>query len=811
MVATILWLLQAAGLAAPADTIGARPPGAADTVRSAPVPAVSTAPDTTRPARIVRQFPAVEVRALLYDLRASHTVHEIPAAALRAYPVDRLADLVALKPGVVTQADELHVRGGRAGETLVSLEGVSLNEPLRHRPMELPLFALRSVELLSGTPETRHAGSLAGVLDLHPVDPGERFEGEWRWQSDAGLDTRFDRVSGRVSVPVAPLGLGAVLAGDAALDNTTLPALRTAGRRRVLGIPFGWRAENRMRGYLKLAPLRVPGRLALQVVANRDVHRPFDPAWTLDGWTGFDDTGLPQFSPDPMPGYVRYRAADHKAVTDDQRLATILSASGTRGGRRGTVTLGWLRTRTTTSVGGQRAIPHEPQNAEFYPDFTGDPFHVIGGDDALYRISGSDVYSLRADAELATRQVAPLRFGLGGAWNRTWLDELDATLFQVKLDSLRRYRASAPGAFAYGQGRWQSGGLVVNAGLRLELYSAGEAAEHQTLPGSARARVSVLPRLGIAYPVSSRDVFSMSYARIDQDPERDLLYDQRVKISNRQPLGNPALRPATMISYEIALKHLLSAGWAIQSAFFYRDVAHQAGARNAPTPGSTTIDPRYTDEDQASAAGFELSALHAAGDARRIEAHYTFMHAWGYESRPEGDPYGPIRAAGIAPFAERPLSWDRRHALLVTGLWQWWGRLTLAWSSSLGSPLPWTPKPRRQQLADLTLVNSRRFGWTQTTNLSLSFSPPYALGLTFGLEARNLFDDRSEAAATVDGFPNPIINTYYDDYGAYRTETGLAGGAYWTAGAGSPRWVPVHDPRLLTPARTLRASIGRRW
>jgi hypothetical protein len=65
----------------------------------------------------------------------------------------------------------------------------------------------------------------------------------------------------------------------------------------------------------------------------------------------------------------------------------------------------------------------------------------------------------------------------------------------------------------------------------------------------------------------------------------------------------------------------------------------------------------------------------------------------------------------------------------------------------------------------------------------------------------------------VDGYPNPVVNTLYDDYGAYRTETGLGGGAYWLDGVGGApgSWVPVHDPRLAQPRRTVRASVGASW
>ncbi len=772
--------------------------------------AVSSPDSTASAARIVRQFPAVEVRALLHDLRSSQTVHEIEGASLRAYPVDGLAEVVALQAGVVTQGEELHVRGGRAGETLVTLDGLTLNEPLRHRPMELPLLALRSVELVSGAPESRYAGSLAGILDLHTVDPDRRLSGEWRWQSDGGLDTRYDRLSARVSAPLPILGLGIVAAGDATLDNTWLPALRTPERHRVAGVSVGWRAENRMLGYLKLAPVGSPQGFSLQVLASRKVREPYDPMWSVDGWVGADSNGVIVVLPDPQPGFVRYRAADHLAITDDRQYGTMLSLSTVRGARRATLGLGWLRTRTARTVGGGHQLAGPAGGVAFNRDATGDPFHVIAGDDPLARVSGSDVISVRGDGEQTMGVAGIVKLGAGLEYQDLWLDELDASIPGAPLDFFRTYHAYAPGGFAYAQGRWQSGGLVLNGGLRAEYFTAGPQADEQTLLGSTGGTISFSPRVGIAYPLTARDVFSMAYTRAQQQPDRDVLYDQRVAITNRQPLGNADLRPAVMITYEAAVKHLLSPTSALQSSFFYRDLARVAGARSYQVPGGP-VDLRYADEDQASSAGIELSLIHTPDAGRRIEVHYTLMHAWGYESRPEGDPYGPVIDIRTSPIGEQPLSWDRRHSIMVAGAWEWRHGLGLSWSSIVGSGLPWTPKPRREVLTDVNVINSRRFRWTEMSNAILRWSPPYVLGLTFGFEARNLFDTRGERAATVDGYPNPTINTLFDDYGAYRTETGLPGGAYWTGGGVTPGWIPVHDPRLFNPPRTLRASIGRSW
>ena len=112
-------------------------PGAA----AARAPAPAAPADTARPAaRVVRRFPPIEVRATLHDPRSSQTVRMIPGSALRALPVDDFADVLALQPGVVAQGEELHVRGGRSGETTVFLDGICLNEPRRQRSMGLPLL-----------------------------------------------------------------------------------------------------------------------------------------------------------------------------------------------------------------------------------------------------------------------------------------------------------------------------------------------------------------------------------------------------------------------------------------------------------------------------------------------------------------------------------------------------------------------------------------------------------------------------------------------------------------------------------------------
>jgi hypothetical protein len=780
----------------------------------------SLADTTARPPRIVRRFHEIVVRAShLHDPRSSETVHLISPAA-RSFPADRLQELLALQPGVVAQGEALHVRGGRAGEFKVLLDGVELNEPLRDRPMEIPLVATRAAELVSGGLDAEYGGALAGVLNVRTFDPSKRFEGELAWSTDGRRETEYDRVAGRSSGPLGVMGLGWVAGAEATLDGTYLPSLRSRPRHRMLGGQFGWRDDNRLLGYAKIAPLGTPGA-SLQALANRHVSRPYDPMWSVDAWINFcpgvdSICPHPDIRPDPQPGYTHYRAADHKTITDERRIATILALATPPSEWRATGSLAWLHSRSITSLDGRDDFSYivDDRRPIFgdadSPDT--DPFFVYQGDEPYFRRSSSDVTTARADLERRTARGNGIKLGLGATYQSVSLWEFDDGFARFSgIDTVRAYRADAPGGFAYLQGRWEFQGLTLNTGLRAQYFDPGAQRGRTPWPVPQRAIWTLAPRLGLSYPVSVRDAFSLSYARIHQDPARDFLYDSRLAPFNRHPLGNPQLEPSTVVSWQAALKHLFERQWSLQLGVFYRDLFGQIGLRNDAPP--RLFRPRYTNQDEGHASGFELTALKLWGEESRLELHYTYLYAWGTQSREEGVPFGTVLADRTLPIAEHPLDWDRRHSLSLAGTWNPVAGWSLSWSTLLGSALPWTPRERRAIEADQSRENSRRLSWSENSSLAVRFRPHFFKVLSLGLEVRNLFDWRGDLLTTVDGYPHPIINTTFDDYSAYRNETGRGGGAYWddVDGDGKPGWVPVHDLRLSNAPRMIRASIRAEW
>jgi outer membrane receptor protein involved in Fe transport len=778
---------------------------------------VSARRDTAAVPRAVVRLQELVVRGRrVHDLLSTQTVHVVPHALARTLPVDRTADLIALQAGVIARGEQLHVRGGRAGESRTALHGIGLDEPLRGRSIELPRSAVREVELASGGYDADLGGALAGVISYRTVDPGD-FSGELAWRTDGQLDTHYDQASARVGGRL--FGIGLVASGEATLDDTHLPNLRTTSRRDVLGASFGWRAQNRMLGHLKLMTGESTSRLVFELLANRRVDRPFNPMWSLDGFTQPCQlpscSDGPAFSPVAQPGYSPYRAADHLTMSDTRAFAALAAWTGVLERTVLRASAGAVAWRRTTSLNGREDDSYV--TAARHPQFgisesdRNDPFYAYLGDEPYFDRQESMRYTVRADAQRTTASEHLIKAGAGLTWDRVDVHEFDLSSRGTGLDSIRAYRASAPGGFAYAHGRWGFEGLVVNGGLRLEAFTPGSAARDQSFPVEPETQWSLSPRLGMAYPISTRDVFSVSYVRVQQSPDRDYLYDNRDLIINRQPIGNPSLVPATMIAYQAAVKHVFDEQWSLQASVFYRDLWDLVGSENAD-PDVDIAQLQYKNLDNGSAGGFELS-LRGIGDRDFLEIHYTILDARGTSSLEEGEPFGAAILRRPPSLAPRPLDWDLRHSISFAASRQWTSFST-SWITQVGSGLPWTPAERRVEDVDRSDDNSRRLSWGESTSLAVRWLPGMLRRhLAIGVEVRNLFDHRGDLAATLSGYPHPVINTRYDDYGAYRTETGQGGGAYSDDidGDGVPGWVPVHDPRLGTPPRTVRALFELSW
>ncbi len=654
--AALLALLSSLPVPAPA-----RADAAADSVRAASSaeslqPAAPGDSAAARPAmprdstRVVRTLPPVLVRALALDVMSSEARRSISAATLHALPVDRVADVLALEPGIVVDDGVVHVRGARPGELRVELDGIALNEPFRGEGFELPVVALDGLDLIRGGREAEHGGGLAGTLVARPATAGDRLRSRLLWETTGGGDTPDDRVGARLAGPILRSGLGLALGGEARLDDASLPDLRTPEHTRVLGVPVAWRARNQATALARIAPVKEPARLAVTALVSRRLLRPWNPMFTVNGWvspcTDPDCVLGPRFSPTEIDSdqYTRFDAADHYPTTDVRRLATIVSSATQRGPDRFDAALGWNLERRLTSVGGAadpRAIT--PANAPFfgYPSVaTSDPFHLYGGDTPYFRQTRAEWIEARAGWHRDWASGSALGAGLGATHERVSFHEVDD--FEAGADSVRTFRASAPGGNAWISGRWVNPGLIATLGLRADWFSPGPEATHTPHDRAPRDHLLLSPRFGLSFPLSARDAVQAAYERVQQAPGREFLYDSRSgRVSPRHPLGNPLLEPSTAVSWEAVLRHRENARWSGTAGFFWRDLAGEVGARQFRLPDGTTV-LRYESSDVAHALGLELTVAREDRDRSRIAATYTWMQAQGSESFEDGVPIHPL-------------------------------------------------------------------------------------------------------------------------------------------------------------------------
>ncbi len=776
-------------------------------------------------AKIVLRLPPTIVRTTPLDALHAEARSRAGAEALETLPIDRPADALALMTGVVLDGDAVHVRGGRTGEMRVELEGIGLNEPFRGQALELPLLALEELELVRGGFGADRGGALAGILVPRFHSAGPRWRSRLLWQTAIPGGSPDDRIGGRVSGPLGATGAGVAVSAEARLDDASLPNLRSPQRTRALGLSLGWRARNQVAATLRLAPVRAPERIVVEAIVIRRLLRPFDPMFSLVGYTSPcpDPQCLepPAFREDANGGlrFSPYNAADHVPVTDIQRQTIVLSTRHEGRRRRWGAALGWSRERRLISLDGNDdvSVLDRARRAEFGFDVANsvDPYHAWTGDVPFYRKSRAEWLEARVEAWQHLNDDNAFGAGAGGTWERVRLRQVDLAFTPGSYDSLRAFTAEAPGAYAWIAGRFAREGLVAHLGLRAEWMTPGPDAGRTLHFGDPRGVWTASPRASATFPIGARTALDASYVRILQAPGREYLHDQRTSnVVPRHPLGNPELDPATAISFEASLRRQLTTALVARGGYFARDLYRQVSARVDPrVPGVRGTALRYASDDAGRAAGLELGIADESNGPVRWSAAYTWMRTEGSESFEDGVPIYPLRSPQPPPVLETPLSWDQSHRFTFAARWSGHG-LVAGWSTVAASGFPWTPAGIRTTPADRSATHSRRLPAYSVTDLSLRASLPRRWsGVGCGLEVRNLFDLRGSQRVSLDGYPNPVINTAYDDYAAHRTDTGVGGGAFWNDPDGDGRfgWTRVRDPRLDFAPRTIRLSFQRDW
>ncbi len=236
----------------------------------------------------------------------------------------------------------------------------------------------------------------------------------------------------------------------------------------------------------------------------------------------------------------------------------------------------------------------------------------------------------------------------------------------------------------YLQDKLELGEIIVNAGVRLDMFQPNEKFPVQLRTEAfnlgdesnltdASFKYQISPRFGLSFPISATGAFHAAYGHFFQMPSFEYMYNNPLytmtplQLEGRR-LGNADLQAEKTVAYEIGLQQEIAPNIVADVTAYYKDFRNLLGIEMV-----TTIDAvgytRYINRDYGNTKGITIGITKNGGGLITGGVNYTFAYANGSSSDPNA--LYLIQTAtriGGEPvqFAERkilPLDWDQRHTM----------------------------------------------------------------------------------------------------------------------------------------------------
>lgn len=329
------------------------------------------------------------------------------------------------------------------------------------------------------------------------------------------------------------------------------------------------------------------------------------------------------------------------------------------------------------------------------------------------------------------------------------------------------YRAKPIQSSYYLQDKMEWEGMIVNLGVRFDMWYLGESYEILQEDNSFKKRVfkdddrfqmMISPRLGVSHPISEYDVMHFAYNYQNQLPQMQYIFTSKepadAYTDGAITVGNPTLEPQITVTYEVGLQHQFNDDYAMDINTYFKNIYNYVSTKKVTAADEANVAwYEFISEDYGSARGIDLSLTRNL--VNFISGQLSYSLAWA-----QGNNSDVVIQDFSTNLREFPLDWDVRHnmSLNLTFSVQKDEQFFIPFTSVIvpmdnfsatlnlnyASGAPYTPATMSSN-GSLTLLetNSKRKESTSTADLRLTKTIPIPksdrsnVRLTFTIE--NLF------------------------------------------------------------------------
>jgi outer membrane receptor protein involved in Fe transport len=758
---------------------------------------------------IVGDRPLIE-----FDVTSSRTT--LSSREVERATVTSVDGLLGQQMGVVRDQSELHVRGGRADESLYMVDGLSIKDPLSGYGATLYISkdAVEELSLVTGGFNAEYGQAMSGIIEVKTKDGGEKLSGSASLSSDRPLEGLTDSY-GRYDTD---LNIG----GPEPISEHVLPHLGVdppgdfrffvSGHGLVTGTdPYLPEAEELYPAESWQEPFAVSeendwhllGKLTWRAGPTRKLSVSYDRSLNIN--QGYF---LPRIENSKYFPYEYSKMLDNYNTITQEGILSNLSWTHTLSPRTFyEVTLGRFFTSLHSAVRDKHWTDYEEH-------LDNDPVVYIVQDDLDVIIRRGDGFYDAGDAEewfdyysdnLRLRGALTSRLGsrhevkCGLESEYTEMQVIHITSPWVGESGLGRnhdfYKVYPNSGALFVQDKVTFEGMIANLGLRYDYWFPGEYVEDAianedvpTLSEAARERFldettelfghrfkgHLSPRLGVSHPVTDNDMLYFYYGHFSQRPKYWYVYAKLGTQSEAtyQLFGNPNLSPTTTVAYELGLNHRFNDDLALELKAYYKDMFDYATAQKFSGEGryAGISYLMYINMDFARSRGIEAKLRQRWGRYFWGTADFAYSIATGKSSTPNDNLLVEAGVLEEKPLGETYLRWDKPVVMSADFHFQiprgdHPSVLGLSLPSHWGADAHWELQSGKRY-TKLVDIETERYEKEQYSSVSRYWNrldarlwrslEAFGASWTLYLEAENIFDYR---VATI---INPITGRAYE-------------------------------------------------